>query len=56
MPEPFGTPDWLLRLRAGTLPADEDPLVHLQRLAEELDPADSLAVFTNVDVPEIDAD
>lgn len=46
--------EWLGRLQDGTLPENFDPLVELQRLAEDLDPADSLAVFANVDVPEID--
>jgi hypothetical protein len=50
-PQPL---DWVAQLQAGTLSNDVDPLTELQRLAEDLDPADSLAVFANVDVPEID--
>jgi len=46
--------DWVAQLQSGTLPEGVDPLVMLQRLAEDLDPADGLAVFANVDVPEID--
>ncbi|MCI4066143.1 hypothetical protein MRQ36_27785 [Micromonospora sp. R77] len=49
-----GRADWVSQLQAGTLPADVDPLAELQALAADLDPADSLAVFANVDVPEID--
>ncbi|GLY95812.1 hypothetical protein [Actinoplanes sp. NBRC 103695] len=46
--------DWVAELRSGSLPIDVDPLRELQRLAKDLDPADSLALFANVDVPEID--
>ncbi|KAF5994166.1 hypothetical protein ACH4PR_26585 [Streptomyces mirabilis] len=45
---------WVQQLQDGTLPDDVDPLEELHRLAADLDPADSLAVFANVDVPEID--
>ncbi|MFG1602678.1 hypothetical protein [Actinoplanes sp. NPDC049265] len=48
--------NWLSALQSGTLPDDVDPLAELQQLAADLDPADSLAVFANVDVPEIDLD
>jgi hypothetical protein len=47
--------DWVRQLHDGTLPVDFDPLTELRRLAADLDPADSLAVFASVDVPEIDA-
>ncbi|MDF2272635.1 hypothetical protein P2Q00_45670 [Streptomyces coacervatus] len=46
--------DWVQQLQDGTLPHSIDPLDELHRLAADLDPADSLAVFANVDVPEID--
>jgi hypothetical protein len=46
--------DWVRQLQEGTLPAEIDPLTELRALAADLDPADSLAVFANVDVPEID--
>jgi hypothetical protein len=46
--------DWVQQLQDGTLPTGFNPLEELRRLASELDPADSLAVFANVDVPEID--
>ncbi|MGV9565152.1 hypothetical protein [Streptomyces sp. NPDC003480] len=46
--------DWVQQLQDGTLPHGFDPLEELHRLAADLDPADSLAVFANVDVPEID--
>jgi len=46
--------DWVQQLQDGTLPDGVDPLQELHRLAADLDPADSLAVFANVDVPEID--
>lgn len=46
--------EWVRRLQEGSLPADVDPLAELRRLAADLDPADSVAVFANVDVPEID--
>ncbi|MFI2199706.1 hypothetical protein ACH47Z_02740 [Streptomyces sp. NPDC020192] len=46
--------DWVQQLQDGTLPQSIDPLEELHRLAADLDPADSLAVFANVDVPEID--
>lgn len=46
--------DWVGQLQAGTLPADIDPLTELRILAENLDPADTIAIFANVDVPEID--
>jgi hypothetical protein len=46
--------DWVQQLQDGTLPDSVDPLEELHRLAADLDPADSLAVFANVDVPEID--
>jgi hypothetical protein len=49
-----GRADWVSQLQAGILPADVDPLAELRALAADLDPADSLAVFANVDVPEID--
>ncbi|MGW4464319.1 hypothetical protein [Micromonospora sp. NBC_01796] len=49
-----GRTDWVRRLQDGTLPAEIDPLTELRTLAADLDPADSLAVFANVDVPEID--
>lgn len=45
---------WLAQLQGGALPPSVDPLVELRKLADDLDPADSLAVFVNVDVPEID--
>lgn len=46
--------DWVSQLQAGDLPSDIDPLVELRALAADLDPADSIAIFANVDVPEID--
>jgi hypothetical protein len=46
--------DWVRQLQDGTLPPEVDPLVELRNLAADLDPADSIAVFANVDVPEID--
>lgn len=46
--------DWVSQLQAGILPPDVDPLAELRALAADLDPADSLAIFANVDVPEID--
>jgi hypothetical protein len=53
MPDSSRT-DWVRQLQDGTLPAEIDPLTELRALAADLDPADSLAVFANVDVPEID--
>jgi hypothetical protein len=46
--------DWVRWLQQDSLPEGFDPLEELLNLAAELDPADSLAVFANVDVPEID--
>jgi hypothetical protein len=46
--------DWVSQLQAGSLPPEIDPLHELRALAADLDPADSLAIFANVDVPEID--
>jgi hypothetical protein len=46
--------DWVRQLQDGTLPPEVDPLTELRRLAADFDPADSIAVFANVDVPEID--
>lgn len=47
--------DWILHLQDGRL-ASDDPRIRaeLSRLADAMDPADGLAVFANVDVPEID--
>lgn len=49
--QPFS---WVALLQQGRLPPSIDPLTELRILASNLDPADSLAVFANVDVPEID--
>jgi hypothetical protein len=54
-PERSHRADWVRQLQDGTLPADVDPLAELRHLADDLDPADSIAIFANVDVPEIDA-
>lgn len=47
--------DWVQQFQNGQLAADDARvLAELRRLADAVDPADSLAVFANVDVPEID--
>ena len=46
--------NWVTQLQDGTLPPGVDALAELRRLAADLDPADSIAIFANVDVPEID--
>jgi hypothetical protein len=49
-----GRADWVGQLQAGTIPPDIDPLEELRILAEHLDPGDTIAIFANIDVPEID--
>jgi hypothetical protein len=53
--QPVLPADWVQQLQSGALPVDDARVLdELRRLAADVDPADSLAVFANVDVPEID--